>query len=94
MEDDGWVRERITLAMADGAGPPPSLPVHALHLLSLNHDRGVGELHSLRQRLQLPAARYTVLRDANFPHPTLTESRNNLFTALDAASRPVPQEHR
>ena len=42
-----------------------------------------GELMSMFEIAMLGKLPYTVLKDAIFAHPTLAESLNNLFTALD-----------
>ncbi|MDP9313877.1 MAG: FAD-containing oxidoreductase, partial [Chloroflexota bacterium] len=42
-----------------------------------------GEIMSALQIAMLGKLPYTVLRDGVFAHPTLTESLNNLFMALD-----------
>jgi pyruvate/2-oxoglutarate dehydrogenase complex dihydrolipoamide dehydrogenase (E3) component len=44
-----------------------------------------GELMSVLQVAMMGGLPYTVLREAVFAHPTLAESLNNLFLALDAA---------
>jgi pyruvate/2-oxoglutarate dehydrogenase complex dihydrolipoamide dehydrogenase (E3) component len=43
-----------------------------------------GEMMSALQLAIMGRLPYPVLRDAVFAHPTLAESFNNLFTALDA----------
>ena len=43
-----------------------------------------GELMSMIEIAMMGRLPYTVLKDAIFAHPTLAESLNNLFTALDA----------
>ena len=42
-----------------------------------------GEIMSVLQVAMLGKLPYTALRDATFAHPTLAESLNNLFAALD-----------
>jgi pyruvate/2-oxoglutarate dehydrogenase complex dihydrolipoamide dehydrogenase (E3) component len=44
-----------------------------------------GEVMSILETAMLGALPYTALRDATFAHPTLAESLNNLFTAMDNA---------
>lgn len=46
-----------------------------------------GEIMSVLQVAMLGGLPYTALRDGVFAHPTLTESLNNLFTALDDEAR-------
>jgi pyruvate/2-oxoglutarate dehydrogenase complex dihydrolipoamide dehydrogenase (E3) component len=43
-----------------------------------------GEIMSVLQMAMMGRVPYTVLRDAVFGHPTLAESLNNLFMAIDA----------
>jgi pyruvate/2-oxoglutarate dehydrogenase complex dihydrolipoamide dehydrogenase (E3) component len=43
-----------------------------------------GEIATLFQLAMMGQLPYTMLRDAMFPHPTLGEALNNLFTAMDA----------
>jgi pyruvate/2-oxoglutarate dehydrogenase complex dihydrolipoamide dehydrogenase (E3) component len=43
-----------------------------------------GEVVTVLQTAMMGDLPYTVLRDAIFPHPTLAESVNNLFMAMDA----------
>jgi len=42
-----------------------------------------GELMSMFEIAMIGKLPYTALRDAIFAHPTLAESLNNLFMALD-----------
>ena len=42
-----------------------------------------GEIMTILQMAMMGRVPYTVLRDAVFAHPTLAESLNNLFMALD-----------
>jgi pyruvate/2-oxoglutarate dehydrogenase complex dihydrolipoamide dehydrogenase (E3) component len=44
-----------------------------------------GEVMSVLQMAMMGKLPYTALRDATFAHPTLAESLNNLFTAMDNA---------
>jgi pyruvate/2-oxoglutarate dehydrogenase complex dihydrolipoamide dehydrogenase (E3) component len=44
-----------------------------------------GEIMSVLETAMLGKLPFTVLRDATFAHPTLAESLNNLFTAMDNA---------
>jgi pyruvate/2-oxoglutarate dehydrogenase complex dihydrolipoamide dehydrogenase (E3) component len=46
-----------------------------------------GEIMSVLQVAMMGHIPFTTLRDAVFAHPTLTESLNNLFTALDNQER-------
>lgn len=43
-----------------------------------------GEIMSLLEMAMIGSVPYTKIRDAIFAHPTLAESLNNLFTAMDA----------
>jgi pyruvate/2-oxoglutarate dehydrogenase complex dihydrolipoamide dehydrogenase (E3) component len=43
-----------------------------------------GEVMSLLQMAMIGNVPYTKIRDAIFAHPTLAESLNTLFTAMDA----------
>jgi len=43
-----------------------------------------GELMSMIEIAMMGRLPYTVLKDAIFAHPTLAESLNNLFMAMDA----------
>jgi pyruvate/2-oxoglutarate dehydrogenase complex dihydrolipoamide dehydrogenase (E3) component len=43
-----------------------------------------GEIMSMLEIAMLGRVPYTVLRDAVFAHPTLAESLNNLFMAMDS----------
>jgi pyruvate/2-oxoglutarate dehydrogenase complex dihydrolipoamide dehydrogenase (E3) component len=45
-----------------------------------------GELMNMIEIAMLGKVPYTVLKDAIFAHPTLGESLNNLFTAMDSAA--------
>jgi pyruvate/2-oxoglutarate dehydrogenase complex dihydrolipoamide dehydrogenase (E3) component len=45
-----------------------------------------GEIMSAVQIAMMGKLPYTALRDGTFAHPTLAESLNNLFTAMDSAS--------
>ncbi len=53
-----------------------------------------GELAALLQVAAMAKLPYTALRDGMFAHPTLAESVNNLFSAMDAAETEIrtPQE--
>jgi pyruvate/2-oxoglutarate dehydrogenase complex dihydrolipoamide dehydrogenase (E3) component len=42
-----------------------------------------GEVMSVLETAMMGKLRYTALRDATYAHPTLTESLNNLFVAMD-----------
>jgi len=42
-----------------------------------------GEIMSMLQIAMMGSLRYTVLKEAIFAHPTLAESLNNLFLAMD-----------
>ncbi len=42
-----------------------------------------GEIATLLQVAMMGKLPYTALRDGVFPHPTLAESLNNLFTAME-----------
>jgi pyruvate/2-oxoglutarate dehydrogenase complex dihydrolipoamide dehydrogenase (E3) component len=44
-----------------------------------------GEVMSVVQVAMMGGLPYTALREAVFAHPTLAESLNNLFMAMDAA---------
>src|SRR5438445_13091579 len=44
-----------------------------------------GEIMSALEIAMMGKMPYTALRDATFAHPTLTESLNNLFMALDSS---------
>jgi pyruvate/2-oxoglutarate dehydrogenase complex dihydrolipoamide dehydrogenase (E3) component len=45
-----------------------------------------GELMNMVEIAMLGKVRYTVLKEAIFAHPTLGESLNNLFMAMDSAA--------
>lgn len=45
-----------------------------------------GEIMSAIEIAMMGKMPYTALRDGTFAHPTLVESLNNLFTAMDSAS--------
>ena len=42
-----------------------------------------GEVMSVLQTAMMGKLPYTTLRDATYAHPTLSESLNNLFMAMD-----------
>ena len=44
-----------------------------------------GEIMSVLETAMMGKLPYTVLRDATYAHPTLSESLNNLFMAMDAS---------
>jgi pyruvate/2-oxoglutarate dehydrogenase complex dihydrolipoamide dehydrogenase (E3) component len=44
-----------------------------------------GEIMSTLEIAMMGKLPYTALRDGTFAHPTLAESLNNLFTAMDSA---------
>ena len=46
-----------------------------------------GELVTLLQIAMMGGLHYSALRDGIFSHPTLAESLNNLFTAMDRAAQ-------
>lgn len=45
-----------------------------------------GEIMSALEIAMMGKLPYTALRDGTFAHPTLTESLNNLFMAMDSGS--------
>jgi pyruvate/2-oxoglutarate dehydrogenase complex dihydrolipoamide dehydrogenase (E3) component len=45
-----------------------------------------GEIMSALEIAMMGKLPYTALRDGTFAHPTLAESLNNLFTAIDSGS--------
>ena len=51
-----------------------------------------GEVMAVLQVAMLGRLPYTVLRDGVFAHPTLAESFNNIFLALDRADKRGRQE--
>ena len=44
-----------------------------------------GEIMSVLETAMMGKLPYTALRDATYAHPTLAESLNNLFMAMDAS---------
>jgi pyruvate/2-oxoglutarate dehydrogenase complex dihydrolipoamide dehydrogenase (E3) component len=48
-----------------------------------------GELAALFQIAMMGGLHYSALREGIFSHPTLAESLNNLFTAMDRAAQAV-----
>ena len=44
-----------------------------------------GEIMSVLETAMMGKLPYTALRDATYAHPTLSESLNNLFMAMDKA---------
>ena len=50
-----------------------------------------GEIMAVLEMAMLGKVPYTVIRDGVFAHPTLAESLNNLFMALDPATALRPR---